>query len=793
MKLLSRFIWLIIGISAILFVGVAIFQFRAANEFELIKQSISEEYDVQVNKMLAPDPYGKGLAAYVKEVCQYPEVHQFLSLDNPDANFSPVPLQQEFMDFFDVDAIWLLNIQGKVVLFRSDAGISQDVLQISQSNLESQFNEDLTQFYGNNNSSTIFYNGAAIYNAARQKVGFIINASVMNERWIKKFESSINNSVISIVPAETELPEIDKRTIRITRDFNALDNSKVATLNVELHLPFLSLWDKTSLTDKWLMTGSVVIIVFFLIIFMILWVISPLRKISSSLQKGDSTAIQPLIKGTSEMGEVARMINDYHQKNDELEASESIKRHIIEQAQVGIIISEKESGVIITANPYACQLIDALDDAVVGNVTVNFLSAVDGNANNRESFESSVLNSKGETIPVLRTSSQMMMDGRPVRMDTFVDLSEIKNLQDKLGEEKKKLSLAVQNSGLIFCEYDFKTDQITIDQEWEFLTKGDSKHNGTNVIANIYESDKKKVTDSFEVIYSGAKDKLASEFRVNHPTRGIIWLSVTILITKRDADHHPRLLIGLVQDITERIAVQQELIRAKEKAEESDRMKSSYLGNMSHKIRTPLNTIVGFANLLTEEELDADQKQNFITIIRNDTEQVLHLIDDMISLAKIDAEQFKLNAKAININKVVNNLAELYKAHDKTSTIKFNVKTMLPDGKDIVQTDEEKVQKALDNLLNNAFKFTTQGSIELGYFIHPVENKLILYVKDTGIGIPDEHKDKIKNRFYQVNPMTDGTGLGLTITDSLAKLLQGKLYFDSKQGEGSTFYIELTL
>lgn len=794
MKLLSRFIWLIVGISAIVFIGIAIFQMRASNEFELIKESISDEYDVQVDKMLAPEPYGKGMASYVKDICEDSDSHRFLTLESHGNLDVPITLQTDFLKFYNVDAVWILKANGDIFYFNSDSEISETNVDLPLKEVPTKVTGDLSVFYGNIDQKTICFNGAAITNTSGQKIGYVVIAGLIDKEWIAdKYESSINNSVVTVVPADAALPEIDRRTIRITRDFNALDGQKVATLNVELHLPFLSLWDKTNATDRWLMIGSIVIIVFFLIVFMSIWVISPLRKISFSLQKGDSEDIQPLIKGSSEMGEVARMIKDYHQKNDELEASESIKRHIIEQAQVGIIIAEEESGVIITANPYACQLIEALEDAVAGNIIANFLAPQENKEDQKEGFESTLINSKGENMPVLRTSTKMVMDGKNVVMDTFVDLSEIKTLQDKLAEEKKKLSLAVQNSGLVFCEYDFKADELSLDPEWQFLTKGESKHVGTNLINNIYESDRKKVTDNFSALESGVKDTLAAEFRVHHPNRGIIWLSVTILITKRDEEHKPRLLIGLMQDITERIAVQQELIKAKEKAEESDRMKSSYLGNMSHKIRTPLNTIVGFANLLTEEELEAEQKENFINIIRNDTEQVLHLIDDMINLAKIDAEQYKLDIKATNINKMLNGLADYYKAHDKTETIKFNVKTMLEDGKDIVQADEEKVHQALDNLLNNAFKFTTEGSIELGYFIHPVDNKLILYVKDSGMGIPDEHKDKIVNRFYQINAMTEGTGLGLTITDSLVKLMKGKLYFDSKVNEGSTFYLELPI
>jgi signal transduction histidine kinase len=316
-------------------------------------------------------------------------------------------------------------------------------------------------------------------------------------------------------------------------------------------------------------------------------------------------------------------------------------------------------------------------------------------------------------------------------------------------------------------------------------------NNAKNFMENIYPSDVKKITDSFDSITSGIRDTLTVEFRVKHPERGVIWVNVSVLITKRDGSGKPKQLIGLLEDITERISVQQELIRAKEKAEESDRTKSAYLGNMSHKIRTPLNAIVGFANLLTEEDLEQAEKSKFIKIIRHDTEQVLHLIDDIINIAKIDANQLEANVKECSANDLIESLSDYYMTNEKTDKIKFDVKTMLVKGKDILKTDPDKLRQIMDSILNNAFKFTQEGKIELGYFINPVDQKLILYVKDTGIGIPDEHKDKIFNRFYQVNLMTEGTGLGLTISNSLIKLLNGRLYFDSEMNKGTTFYVEL--
>ena len=798
MKLLSRFMWLIIAVLVIIFAGISIVHFRAENKLGLIKKSISEEYNILIDKMLSPEK-AEIYSTYNSEVSNSGNVREFMSLATPASEILSYDLDTMVMSHFNVDAVWFFKANASPFYFFSHHNLNQGLLNISAENIFNLFKSGRTcNFYVNNNNQIIRIFGTII-GETNTPQGFLFSATVLDQRWIDFYQQEINNSEVSFAKTDEKLSEISKEIIRIERPLPSFDGTIVENMIITLKLPFLSLWQNTTITDSWFSYGAMALIATLLIIALILWVILPLGKISKSLEKGDSHDIQPLIKNTSEMGKVARMISDYHQKNEEIEASESTKRHIIEQVQVGIIISDAASSLIITANPYACEIINAPEDAILGNITQNFFAPLSDELKNKlknttenlTGIESFIQSSTGEQIPILRNVTRMFMDGKHAIMETFINLSEIKSLQNKLEDEKKKLSLAMKNSGLVFCEYDFKTDEILLSDEWKFMLKGKSNSNAQNIINNIYPSDYKSITDHFSSLSSGARDTLTSEFRVQHPERGIIWVNLSVLITKRDEAHKPKQLIGLLEDITERISIQQELIKAKERAEESDRQKSAYLGNMSHKIRTPLNTIVGFSNLLTEDDISHQEKDNYINIIRHDTEQVLHLIDDIINIAKIDANQLDTNDKECSINEMFNSLSEYYKTNEKTNRIEFVTKQMLPNGKDILKTDADKLHQILNNLLNNAFKFTNEGKIELGYFINPVEEKMIIYVKDTGIGIQNEHKDKVFNHFYQANQATEGTGLGLTISQSLVKLIGGKLNFESKEGEGSTFFVEL--
>ncbi len=798
MKLLYRFIWLIIGISIIVFTGISILHYRAENELKLIKNSISDEYNILIDKMLSPER-SEISQTYNLEVGSSGTTYTFISQPTPIAEIISFELDTMVMSHFNVDAIWFYKSDATPFYFFSHRKVDQHLLSITGEEIKNMFmsvNSSDFYFHGDNKLYRIF--GTVIGEKDNPR-GFLFSASQIDDRWISFYEKELNNSSVDFKNNDEILPPIPSKIIRIERPMLSYDGTTAQKMIIDLKLPFLSLWQNTTSSDNWLMTAAMLLTLILLILGLLLWVISPLNKISKSLEKGNSVAIQPLISNSSEMGKVARMISDYHLKNGEIEASENTKRHIIEQVPVGIIITDAASSLIVTANPYACDLIDAPEDAILGNVTQNFFSPLTDDqkeilkttSENIPGFESVILNSKGENIPILRNVTRMFMDGKQAIMETFIDLSEIKSLQGKLEEEKKKLSLAVKNSGLVFCEYDFRTDAILLSEEWKFLSNGKSIKNAENVLENIYPSDLKQITDQFDSLRRGMKDTLSADFRVAHPERGIIWLSASVLITKRDESRKPKQLIGLLEDITERIIIQQELIKAKEKAEESDRMKSAYLGNMSHKIRTPLNAIVGFSNLLTEEDIDKKDKNNFVNIIKHDTEQVLHLIDDIINIAKIDANKMDLNNKTFNINKLVDDLSEYYKTSEKANKIDFSIKTMLPEGKDSMISDPDKLYQVMSNLLNNAFKFTNKGKIELGYFINPVDNKIILYVKDTGIGIKDEDKEKVFNRYFQADLMTEGTGLGLSISQSIVKLMDGKLYFDSKLGEGSTFFVEL--
>jgi signal transduction histidine kinase len=236
------------------------------------------------------------------------------------------------------------------------------------------------------------------------------------------------------------------------------------------------------------------------------------------------------------------------------------------------------------------------------------------------------------------------------------------------------------------------------------------------------------------------------------------------------------------------------LMEAKKKAEESDNLKSAFLANVSHEIRTPLNSIVGFSSLLGENGLSEETRNSYIDMIESNTESLLVLIDEILDLSKIEAQQLTLKMQNFNTDELISELLQIFRHGNINLRVELRLGPEI-DGKSLsIYSDRVRVKQIFINLISNAFKFTDSGFIEIGYFLSE-KNEIIFYVKDTGIGIKKEHYQAVFNRFRKLNENTSriyrGTGLGLAITQKLVELMGGKIWIESEPGKGSTFFFTL--
>ncbi len=250
----------------------------------------------------------------------------------------------------------------------------------------------------------------------------------------------------------------------------------------------------------------------------------------------------------------------------------------------------------------------------------------------------------------------------------------------------------------------------------------------------------------------------------------------------------------LKEEVKRRARVETELIAAKEKAEESDKLKSAFLANMSHEIRTPMNGILGFAGILREAESE-EEFNEFVDAIINSGEHLLNLINDIIDLSKIEAGILQIEKSKFELNRLTKEIYEMFSvdANIVTKKIKFSYVDGLPDDECMIFTDRMRLKQIMINVVNNACKYTDQGSI---IFFYTVNNGILEFtVRDTGIGIKEELQESIFDRFMQVSvSRTSGrnsTGLGLAITKTYLNLMGGNIYVKSELGVGSEFTIEL--
>ncbi len=254
---------------------------------------------------------------------------------------------------------------------------------------------------------------------------------------------------------------------------------------------------------------------------------------------------------------------------------------------------------------------------------------------------------------------------------------------------------------------------------------------------------------------------------------------------------------GIMVDITEKKQYTEELKEQKLKAEQSDKLKSAFLANMSHEIRTPMNSIVGFSQFLTNPDLDEHTRLEYSDYIRNSSDLLLKIINDILDIAKIESGQLRITYSDFDINSLLNIIeiqANELNKNRKKNLLEIKIIKYFDDKIVYISSDQHRLEQVLINLISNAIKFTEKGSVEIGYRV-TANVTIEFFVKDTGIGISSEMQGNIFERFVQAedvnNKQYEGTGLGLAISKSIIELLNGKIWVESIKGEGSIFYFEI--
>lgn len=275
-------------------------------------------------------------------------------------------------------------------------------------------------------------------------------------------------------------------------------------------------------------------------------------------------------------------------------------------------------------------------------------------------------------------------------------------------------------------------------------------------------------------------------------TGGLIWAYRKKIAAENKLKKHQELLEDQVQQRTNELRLE---MFERQSAEEADKLKTAFLANMSHEIRTPMNAILAFSNFLKDPDISGAQRNEYVKYINSCSRSLLHLIDDILDTAKIEAKQLKIHVSQCYVNSILNELNVYFQNHIKCQEgdLTLVLKTDCVTRNYSVLTDGVRLRQIFTNLLDNAFKFTEKGIIEFGFSIR--EDNMEFYVSDTGCGIPKDKADLVFKRFGQVNNSNQkvykGTGLGLSISKNLVELLGGRMWLESVEGKGSCFYFTI--
>ena len=366
-------------------------------------------------------------------------------------------------------------------------------------------------------------------------------------------------------------------------------------------------------------------------------------------------------------------------------------------------------------------------------------------------------------------------------------------LLEKVGKHNIEYEFVLGAMRLSIWHFDVKTGTFTFEQD--FREKGNkyfANVDGMSVnesVSALDPRDEEHVGKSLSDLIEGRTDNYHEIYRVKVPYNdSVYWEESYATIAERDTDGKPVKIVGTTMRIDDRKAMEEALVQARNRAEESDRLKTSFIANISHEIRTPLNAIVGFTSVLPDIE-DAAERQSLLDLIHENTQKLLRIVDDVVNISKIESGKEELVMTTFDLNLLLDQYVSRYQ---KDLNAEVQMTTVLPMDSLVITTDYSRLEEILKHLLSNAVKFTQQGVVEVGYH-KPADGRVVIWVRDTGKGIAEENQERVFERFFKVDEFIPGAGLGLSICRVMAYSLGGNVTVESKLGEGSKFIVEIPI
>ncbi|HEY3369303.1 MAG TPA: PAS domain S-box protein [Prolixibacteraceae bacterium] len=482
-----------------------------------------------------------------------------------------------------------------------------------------------------------------------------------------------------------------------------------------------------------------------------------------------------------------------------LSDSESRYRGLFESSKDGILILDAETGQITDVNPYLIELLGDSEFHYLGRTIweIGYFKALVDNYDHflelqqREYIyydDLPIETTNGRKINVEIVSNVYWVNTRKVIQCHIRDITKRKQAEETL----VKLSQAVEQTINPILITDREGTIEYVNHAFEVLT-GYSSQEALGKTPRILKSgvfDQKYYEHLWETILAG---QIYREEILNRKKNGDLYEVEETISPIFDQNRHITHFVGTGVDLTHRKRTEEELIKAKEKAEESDRLKSAFLANMSHEVRTPLNSIIRFSELLADPDFEAEQKNEFIELIVTNGNQLLAIISDIMDLSKMEAGEIVIRKSQVNAGEFISSIRDQFAFQAEAKNLALQLRLPAADQETVIFADADRLSQIFNNLVGNAIKFTDNGHIEIGY--RPCGQLVEFYVRDTGIGIAKAYHARIFERFRQVDESNrriyGGNGLGLAICKYLVEVMGGEMGVESEPGKGSVFYFTL--
>ncbi len=462
----------------------------------------------------------------------------------------------------------------------------------------------------------------------------------------------------------------------------------------------------------------------------------------------------------------------------------------------GIILIDPETHCVVDINDVAIAILGLPREIILGHrcdssACLGITGKCPFSAGNDlgKSAGEYIVEKQDGKVPVMRTFSEILMEGKRYIVECLIDITEHKEAENSLKHHEELLKAVYENASVGMALLDMNGNFYQVNQALCEMLQYTEEELLSRAYVVTHPDDIERSNYILAQLKAGKIQKNIMEKRYVRKDGSVIYALHNVSLI-HDAHGEPYLFIVQAQDITH-------LKEALQKAIEADHLKTTFLQNLSHEVRTPANAVFGFYDLMKDPGLSEDEREEYVNLIRNGIEQFIFILNNIVDISKIETHQLTVSKEIIDLKVLVSEVYNSYSAKQPEGArqgIEFRLFTTESSDSVYVEGDAMRLKQSLSLLLDNAFKFTKFGAITLGYHVIP-EKEVILFVKDSGIGIPKEKQEYILDKFRQGDESNTrqygGLGLGLTLAREFINLQGGRLWLHSEPGKGTSVYCSL--